>query len=181
MAAPARVEGPNLVLRLILPADAEYVYGLRTNPSYNTYLSEVRGTAEDQRHWIEAYKAREAKGHEFYYVIERSDGVRCGVVRLYDITVDQVTWGSWILDHNKPNKAALESAVLSFGACFTLPGIMRALIDVRRANLHAQAFYCRFGMIETHADAQDRFFSYTRETFLRDREKHLSVLVAASR
>ena len=56
----ARVEGPNLTLRLIRPADADYVHALRTDPAYNRHLSEVRGTAEDQRRWIEAYKAREA-------------------------------------------------------------------------------------------------------------------------
>lgn len=176
MAVPVRLEGPNLVLRLILPDDADYLHGLRTNPAYNRHLSEVRGTAQDQRRWIEAYKAREAGGREFYYVIERYDGVRCGVVRLYDIRAEQFTWGSWILDHNKPPKAALESAVLSFGAGFDLPGMTHALVDVRRANTRAEAFYRRFGMIEIRSDVQDIFFAYPRGTFLNDRERHLSIL-----
>jgi hypothetical protein len=79
----ANVEGPNLILRLIQPGDADYVYGLRTDPTYNRHLSDVRGTAENQRHWIEAYKAREVSLGELYYVIERKDGTRCGLVRLY--------------------------------------------------------------------------------------------------
>ena len=116
--AVAQIEGPNLRLRLIEQSDAAYVHGLRTDARYNTHLSEVTGTAEDQRQWIERYKSREAKLEELYYVIERKDGVRCGVVRLYDIQADCFTWGSWILDENKPRKAALESAVLSFGLGF---------------------------------------------------------------
>lgn len=76
------------------------------------------GTAEYQRRWIEAYKTCEAAGTEFYYIIELHDGTSCGTVRLYDIGTDIFTWGSWILDHNKPHKAALQSAVLSFGAGF---------------------------------------------------------------
>ncbi|MDB2574473.1 GNAT family N-acetyltransferase [Planktomarina temperata] len=122
----ARVEGPNLVLRLIVPDDAAYVYGIRTNPSYNSHLSQVSGTIMDQREWIINYKAKEAKGEEFYYVIERKDGKRCGLVRIYDIEAESFTWGSWILDENKTRKAALESAVLSFGIGF----------DALEKNLH---------------------------------------------
>lgn len=175
------IEGPNLILRLIRPEDAEYVHGLRTDPAYNVHLSAVTGTAEDQRRWIEGYKNREASGREYYYVIERRDDGRCcGLVRLYDIEADHFTWGSWILDRNKPPKAALESAVLSFGAGFSLSGMTHALVDVRRANIHAAAFYRRFGMIEINSDAQDIFFTYPRETFLRDRPTHLAVLTGVS-
>ncbi len=62
----ARVEGPNLILRLIRPEDADYVQALRTDPAYNRHLSEVRGTAKDQRRWIEGDKAREADWRELY-------------------------------------------------------------------------------------------------------------------
>ena len=114
------VEGPNLTLRLIKPNDAAYVHGLRTNPLYNSHLSKVTGTVQDQRAWIEGYKAREAAGQEFYYVIERKDGSRCGLVRLYDFDAESFTWGSWILDESKPQKAAIESVVLSIGLGFEL-------------------------------------------------------------
>ena len=69
------IRGANLTLRLIKPNDAAFVYGLRTNPLYNQNLSAVRGTVDDQRRWIEAYKDREAERSEFYYVIERKDGM----------------------------------------------------------------------------------------------------------
>ncbi|WP_116083531.1 GNAT family N-acetyltransferase [Tropicimonas sp. IMCC34011] len=160
-----RIEGPNLALRLIQPDDAAYVHDLRINPAYNQHLSEVRGTAEDQRAWIEAYKAREAAGGEFYYIIERHDGTRCGTVRLYNIEGDGFTWGSWILDENKPRKAALESAVLSFRIGFERLGLRCASIDVRTDNVHAEAFYRRFGMTESKRDACDIYFSLTSEIF----------------
>ena len=175
----SRIEGPNLVLRLITPDDAAYVHELRLDPAYNAHLSEVRGTVEDQRVWIEAYKAREATGQEFYYIITRSDGTRCGTVRLYEITGDSFTWGSWILDHNKPPKAALESAVLSFGAGFEGLGADRARVDVRRDNTHATAFYRRFGMTETHRTEQDIFFTYPRVRFMADRDGYLVFLEKA--
>jgi len=172
----ARVEGPNLILRLIRPKDADYVHALRTDPAYNRHLSEVRGTAEDQRRWIESYKAREADLRELYYVIERKDGTRCGLVRLYDIGADSFTWGSWILDHNKTRKAALESAVLSFGVGFDGLGLPQALVDVRIGNEQALAIYQRLGMIELRRDDQDAYFAYPRVRFDADRAGYLAIL-----
>ncbi|MBD3680011.1 MAG: GNAT family N-acetyltransferase [Rhodobacteraceae bacterium] len=174
---PQEVSGTRLRLRLVRPDDSDYIHSLRVDPSYNTYLSTVNGTAEDQRRWIEAYKAREAAGSEYYYVIERRDDRRpCGVLRLYEIKHDQFTWGSWILDANKPPKAALESALLSFGIGFGPLGKSVARIDVRQDNRHATAFYRRFGMQETGRDDLNVYFSYSSAQYRADRERHLVVV-----
>lgn len=171
----ARIKGPGLTLRLIQPEDAAYVHSLRTNCVYNKHLSEVRGTVENQCQWIEAYKGREATCDELYYIIERNDGTACGTVRLYDINKESFTWGSWILDQNKPRKAALESATLSFGVGFLGLGKNRAKVDVRKDNKHAEAFYRRLGMIETHQTEQDIFFIYTRARFEADRAGYEAI------
>ncbi|MGV0908807.1 GNAT family N-acetyltransferase [Martelella sp. FOR1707] len=176
LAALSRIDGIQLSIRLIQPDDAAYVHGLRMDPTYNTHLSATTGTAEDQRVWIEAYKEREAAGSEYYFVIERKDGVRCGLVRLYDITGAQFTWGSWILDHNKPRKAALESALLSFGVGFEMLKLDVANVDVRKQNTHAEAFYRRLGMTETHRTEQDIFFVYPRAQFDADKPKLMDIL-----
>ena len=175
-AALTRIEGPNLVLRLILPEDADYVHALRTDLAYNRHLSEVRGTVEDQRRWIEGYKTREAELRELYYIIERRDGLRCGLVRLYDIEGDSFTWGSWILDHNKSRKAALESAVLSFSVGFDMLSLQEAHVDVRIDNNRAFSFYKRLGMTEVHRDERDIFFVYPRTRFEADRADYMATL-----
>lgn len=176
-----RVEGVGLALRLVEPTDAGYIHGLRTDPAYNAHLSYVSGTAEDQRSWIERYKEREAEGLEFYYVIERlSDGHACGVVRLYNIQNNCFTWGSWILDHNKPSKAALESAGLSFGIGFDALQLDTAFVDVRKENTRAEALYRRFGMIETHRTEQDIYFSYSARQYAASKAAHLKVIKEAA-
>lgn len=172
----SRALGPNLLLRLITPDDADYVYALRTNPQYNRYLSEVFGDVEDQRRWIESYKHREARAHEFYYIIERSDGVRCGVVRLYDIEQGSFTWGSWILDENKPKKAALESAVLSFSVAFDALALKLARVDVAIQNMHAARFYERFGMSEIKRTESQIFFEYSREQFYAGKHRFMPII-----
>lgn len=172
-----RVEGVRLALRLVELSDAAYIQGLRTNPAYNAHLSKVSGTVDDQRAWIEAYREREVEGREYYYVIERlADGMPCGVVRLYDIGEHSFTWGSWILDENKPRKAALESALLSFGAGFDCLGLATALIDVRRDNRRALNFYRRLGMEQIGADANEIHFLYSRVQFDGDRAGFLEIL-----
>ena len=162
-----RIEGVRIVLRLVVPEDAAYIHALRKDARFNTHLSVVGGDVTDQREWINQYKMREAIGSEYYYVIERRMDQRpCGVVRLYNITADSFTWGSWILDHNKPSKAALESAVLSFSAGLERLGAGKALLDVRVLNTHATAFYPRFGATEIGRDGDNIYFELTRANFL---------------
>lgn len=172
----SRCEGPNLILRLIEPRDAEYLYALRTDPKRNRHLSSVTGTSEDQRRWIESYKAREARHEELYYIVERLDGQSCGTVRLYEIGEEDFAWGSWILDDNKPRLAALESAVLSFGIGFHKLGLARALIDVRIGNHHAESFYRRFGMTEINRTEQDIYFEYPASRYDADLAGHMDIL-----
>lgn len=179
--ALARTKGVRLSLRLVEPDDAEYIFRLRSDPKYNTHLSEVTGDIDDQRAWIERYKKREAAGDEFYYVIERlSDGVACGVSRLYDIEGDRLTWGSWILDGNKPSKAALESAVLSFKLAFEELNARVALVDVRKDNGHTIAFCRRFGMDEASEDRDYVNFECRRERFERDEPRFWVLLEGAA-
>ena len=163
-------------MRLIELSDAAYVHGLRTNPVYNQYLSTVDGTVLDQRRWIETYKHREAMGQELYFIIERRDGTPCGTVRLYDINAECFTWGSWILDHNKPHKAALESAFLIYKSAFDLLKLSEARFDVRRDNENTLAFHRRFGATEIHADEQDVFFVYPNTRFAADQGSYLAIL-----
>jgi RimJ/RimL family protein N-acetyltransferase len=170
------VVGHNLCLRLIQPEDAEFVFGLRTNPAYNEHLSSVTGSVEDQRQWIETYKSREAKLRELYYVIERKDGLQCGVVRLYDIKQESFTWGSWILDHNKPFKAALESAILVYTVAFQTLGLSKAEFEVRNDNANTLSFHRRFSAVETHNNESDTFFILTNTQFFADLPRYQALI-----
>ena len=175
---PPAAEGPHLRLRLVVPDDAAFIHRLRLDPALNAHLSPVTGSVTDQRDWITAYKTREAAGTEAYYLISRrDDGRPCGLVRLYAITDDNFTWGSFMLDPDtKPPRAALEAAILSFGIGFGLPGKTHALVDVRLANRHAHDFYRRLGMEEIRRDDRDVFMRYDHDRFSRDMETHMKVL-----
>ena len=156
--------------------DAAYLYSLRNDARYSEHLSKVSGSVQIQRDWISDYKAREEKSKELYYVIERLDGTQCGFVRLYDIGKSEFVWGSWILDDNKPKKAALESAVLSFGVGFERLGLERAFIEVRRENTHATQFYRRFGMREIGSDDQSLHFEYHKAWYEAEKQEFIEKI-----
>ncbi len=159
-------EGHNIRFRLVRPEDAAYIQGLRKSPDYGRHLSAPAPTVDAQRAWIEGYKSREAADQEYYFVIERvDDGARCGVVRLYDITESHFTWGSWILDVNKPAKAALDSALLVYRIAFGSLGCKRAIFDVRAKNTRTLAFHRRFGAVETGSDEFNVYFKLESEDF----------------
>ncbi|TDL90441.1 GNAT family N-acetyltransferase [Meridianimarinicoccus aquatilis] len=164
------ISGKNLRLRLVTPDDAAFVHGLRVDPSYNAHLSPVTGTIADQRAWIESYKAKEAAGKEAYYIIERLDGHPCGTVRVYGITQDSFTWGSWILNADKPPKAALDSAILVYDIGFGKLQKSKAVFDVRADNERTLRFHRRFGAEQTGSDDENLYFMIANERFyeLRD-------------
>jgi RimJ/RimL family protein N-acetyltransferase len=168
-----KIVGTNVCLRLVQPADAAYLFQLRTDPALNTHLSQVYGTIADQEAWITSYKEREQAGAEFYFIIERLDQTPCGTVRLYNIEGNTFTWGSWMLDCNKPRKAALESAFHVYDVAFNTLGLRCAEFDVRIDNGHTIEFHRRFGATELHSDQTDTFFEYTAEDFVKKRETYI--------
>jgi len=80
------------------------------------------------------------------------------------------------LNENKTQKAALESAVLSFDIGFDVMERAVANVDVRLENKHATSFYERLGITETHRKDGQIFFAYPRARFDVDKKAYHSVL-----
>jgi ribosomal protein S18 acetylase RimI-like enzyme len=72
--------------------------------------------------------------------------------------------------------AALESAILSFGVGFEMLGYKRLVLDVRKRNERALAFYRRIGASEIAEDDLNFYFQYTSDRFFADRQNHLELL-----
>ncbi len=149
--------GSRLRFRPVTVGDAAYIQELRTR--HGEHLSASAPSVAAQQAWIERYLTRAEQGQEYYFVIERLDDYApCGVVRLYEIVDDHFTWGSWILDANKPAKAALDSALLIYEIAFETLGCDYSVFDVRANNQRTLAFHRRFGAVETGSDAENIYF-----------------------
>lgn len=150
-------------LRLVEPTDAEFILGLRTDVELNQYLSSVGTDVSSQIEWIKNYKILEAKGEQFYFVIERLDGVRCGTVRVYDLHPDSFCWGSWILNSDKTRYAALESAFLVYDFGFRILGFAKSHFQVMKDNARVVSFHSKMGAKIVREDLDSFYFEITKE------------------
>lgn len=159
------LKSKSIRLRLIEVADAEFVLGLRLDETYNKFLSPVTPNIENQIQWIKNYKVKETAGEEFYFIIERLDGVRCGTVRIYDIENNHFTWGSWILNAGKTRYSAIESALMVYKFGFEVMGFEKSVFEVVKENLKVVGFHEKFGAKRTGADATNIYFELDRADF----------------
>lgn len=164
-------------LRLIEESDAAFILTLRLDPRYNTFLSAVVADVAAQKKWISHYKEDEAKGAQYYFIIERLDGTPCGTVRVYDMREDSFCWGSWILNENKTRYSALESAFLVYTFGFEHLGFNKCHFDVRKGNTKVISFHEKMGAYRTGEDDVDIFFEITPDAVAAARD-HLAGKIA---
>lgn len=158
-------------LRLVEESDAEFIVGLRVDEKYNKHLSAVTADVESQVNWIRRYKEDEANKQQFYFIIERLDGERCGTVRLYDFTEDSFSWGSWILNEEKTRYAALESAFLVYQFGFENLGFTKCHFEVRKGNEKVISFHEKLGALQTGETENEFLFNITKEAVEISKEK----------
>ncbi len=151
-------------LRLIDSSDAEFVLSLRTDVKYNQFLSAVTQDVEAQRRWIEKYKLDEVAGTQFYFIIERNDGMPCGTIRVYDLRTDSFCWGSWILNENKTRFAALESAFLIYDFGFKDLGFRKSHFEVVKGNERVIGFHKKMGAKVVGEDQENFYFEITQDS-----------------
>lgn len=152
------LKSKSIKLRFVEIDDAEYILSLRKNEQYNKHLSKVTTGLKEQIDWITEYKKRESSLTEFYFIIEKHDGTRCGTIRVYDIKKGSFCWGSWILDNNKTNTAAIESALLIYKFGFDIMNFSRSHFDVRKDNISVISFHKKFNAHQIGEDDLNYYF-----------------------
>ena len=158
-------------IRLVEESDAEFILKLRLDEKYNQFLSDVNPDMQAQRDWIKKYKNDELLKKQFYFIIERNDGVPCGTVRIYDIKGDSFCWGSWILNENKTRYAALESAFLVYQFGFNELGLKKSHFEVRKGNEKVISFHKKMGAIKMSDDELNEYFNISQEAVLKVQKK----------
>ncbi len=164
-------------LRLVQESDAEFILKLRLDARYQQFLSPVSSDVDAQKRWIRNYKAQEAEGQQFYFIIERNDGTSCGTVRVYDLKPDSFCWGSWVLSENKTRTAALESAFLVYQFGFGDLGFKKSHFDVLKGNTAVVSFHEKKGAVQGGGEEQHYHFEITKESVEMVKYKFLSKLL----
>jgi len=170
------IEGKHIHLRTVSIEDAAFIYQLRTESEKTKHLSPVSGTVNEQKEWILAYKKREAKREEFYFVIESKDRRAQGLVRLYDFQGDSFSWGSWLIRTGAPVYTAIESALLVYEFAFYSLGFKASHFQVRKTNKKVIAFHQRFGARIVDENDREYLFIMTKEEYEVTKKKYKRYL-----
>lgn len=110
------IEGKVINLRLVEEKDASFILKLRNKDELKKFISPTKIRLEEQIKWIKAYKTREKEEKEFYFIVENKQKESCGTARIYNINKSQnnCTFGSLILDFNRPDKSSYDVIKTSF-------------------------------------------------------------------
>ncbi len=173
----SKLKSKTIKLRLVEEGDAEFILSLRLDQRYNQYLSHVCDDLNKQRAWIKQYKNSEASSTEYYFIIERHDGFKCGTVRLYDFQKESFCWGSWILNKDKTRTAAIESALLVYKLGFEELDFRKSHFHVLKGNDRVISFHTKFGAKQVSEDNESCYFIFRKETYLLKRKEFLQLSV----
>ncbi|WP_272694368.1 GNAT family N-acetyltransferase [Providencia sp. PROV036] len=146
------IQSKTIKLRLVEEHDAEFILSLRTDNNYNQFLSSVNNNIQKQKKWIRNYKAKEKNNEEFYFIIETLNNVPCGTVRIYDMSDDSFSWGSWILNDSKTRTAAIESALLVYIFGFEIKKFPHCHFEVMKGNDKVISFHEKFNATKVKED-----------------------------
>jgi hypothetical protein len=166
------ITGKTLLLRDVVPGDAEFILDLRTDIFRSKHLSATRGGLNDQVNWIEDYRS---KTNQAYFIIVYEDNP-IGTVRIYDARGDSFCWGSWILINRAPYHAAVESALIVYSYALNHLYFKQSHFDVRKENVKVRQFHERFGAQIIEEDKDNYYYSIDKEKIQRSLEKYKKFL-----
>ncbi|WP_426584547.1 GNAT family N-acetyltransferase [Mucilaginibacter sp. R-33] len=151
------------MFRLVEESDAEFILSLRTDPVHARYLTHTDNNLQKQIKWIRTYKKREKKRQEYYFLFSDHNHQPLGVIRLYNITADTYTSGSWIVKPGCDEFVSIKSDLfISEFAASELKN-KRCVFDVRKDNKKVLRFHKMFAKI-TGEDELNYYFTIDEES-----------------
>jgi len=165
--------GRTLRLRNADEGDASFILALRTNERKAAHLSTTAPSLERQIEWLRQYAT---SSNQAYFIIENSERMSLGTVRLYDAQGNSFCWGSWILMDGAPAQAAIESALMVYVYALDHLGFERSHFQVRKRNERVWAFHERFGAQRVGEDENEYEYVISNESIRSSLERYSRYL-----
>lgn len=165
-----------LHVRLVREEDAEFIVRLRTDAKLGRYIHHTDNSVAKQKEWLDAYKEREKKGEDFYFVFECPVGVPVGVERIYDINDEAFTVGSWVFDKESPKGAAILSDIILKEIAWDLYPEKDCLWDNMKENVNVVRYALSFHPTLLRETETQLFFLCTKENFERYKKLYMRML-----
>ncbi|GHV30745.1 hypothetical protein FACS1894177_03890 [Bacteroidia bacterium] len=165
------LERYGLQVRLVNEDDAEFIVALRTDSRLSRYIHETSPGIENQKEWIRNYKNREAEGLDYYFMFS-VNSVRQGLARIYDITEDSFTQGSWVFSPDAFLGASVLGNIISSEIGFEFLDKKILYSDARRDN-NTHRFVQSFGPEIIKTDELNIYYKILPEGFNQGKQKHI--------
>lgn len=161
----------NLQVRFVQEEDAEFITKLRTDVRLSRFIHQIEDDVEGQKKWIRDYKEREALGIDYYFIYSQN-GERLGLNRLYDITENEFTGGSFVFKPKCTIECPILATLISFDIAFNMLDKKVANGDIRLGNKKVLKFHKLLNVEFTTQDELNQYYVYYRDTF----NKQMSII-----
>ena len=165
------LERYGLQVRLVNEDDAEFIMTLRTDIRLSRYIHETSPNVEDQKQWIRDYKRREAQGLDYYFMFSVNN-VRQGVARIYNITEDSFTQGSWVFSPDAVLGASVLGNIISSEMGFEFLDKKIVYSDARREN-NTHRYVRSFNPEVIKTDEESIYYKILPENFNQGKQKFI--------
>jgi len=155
--------------------DAEFILGLRTNPSKNKYLNYTEPNLENQIIWLNEYKTREERGEELYYIIYENN-IPVGTIRIYNINENDCTTGSWLFSSNTYQLTPIISELLIYEIVYNILKKSTVLFDVRKENKKVVTYHKLKRITLINEDEENFYYSMSRAEWEESKMKIFNLM-----
>lgn len=164
-----------ITVRFVQEGDAEFILSLRTNSKLARYIHATSMDISKQIEWTREYKKREQIGLDYYFIYSFNNQY-IGVNRIYDITADSATGGSWVCRPNTDAEVSVATLLIMRDIMFEELGLQYDKFDVRKENKQVQRIHKMMGAKIVAESDIDYFFELNREDYFINKDNIIELL-----
>lgn len=155
----------NYFARFVEVSDAEFINKIRNDVKLSRFISFVEDNVEKQGEWIKAYKERESKKCEYYFIIEDENGNKYGTIRLYNLKDDSFEHGSWVFLPKSPDNISIRSEIWIREHAFNELGMNLNKYEVRKLNKTVLMYHRLWNPVLVKEDENNFYFELSKKSF----------------
>ena len=164
-----------LHFRFVKEEDAEFIIQLRTDKQLNQYINNTSSDIEAQKNWIRMYKQREREGIDYYFIVYYKLEP-CGLFRIYNITKESFTSGSWIFKRSCDFRIPILADIAIVSLAYKLFPEKNHVFDVRKGNNKVIKYHKSFNPVLIKEDELNYYYMLPRDNFYKAMKDKLRLL-----
>ena len=166
-----------LHFRFVNEEDAEFIVQLRTDPKLGQYINSTKPDIEEQRLWLRKYKERQEAGLDFYFMFEKPVGVKLGVCRIYDVSENNFTIGSWVFSPKAPIGSAILADIITREVAYELFSSKQHLFDVKKKNINVNRYHDAYKSEIIAQNEDTNYYTCSQGNFEKYKKNYIRMFV----